>query len=211
MARAPRRLGEGDSPAISPKGDLVAFVQHGQIWMRRSLETPPPGRPSARRGECEPSRWSPDGARLAFVSQPRRSRASSASTSPSPNTLRFIDPSTDRDEYPVWSPDSRSIAFIREPSSGLRAVRQAPCAPASPGRFASPPSRPARAAKSGAPAEGPGSVFRRSLPTISSSGPTGNRLVFPWEARRLDASLLRRARRRRRDTPHARRRSKSRT
>ena len=28
----PRRLGVGASPAVAPAGDLVAFVQRGQIW-----------------------------------------------------------------------------------------------------------------------------------------------------------------------------------
>ena len=28
----PRRLGVGASPALAPAGDLVAFVQRGQIW-----------------------------------------------------------------------------------------------------------------------------------------------------------------------------------
>ena len=29
-------------------------------------------------------------------------------------TLRFLDPSTDMDAYPVWSPDSKQIAFVRQ-------------------------------------------------------------------------------------------------
>src|SRR5207302_424657 len=28
----PRRLSEGHAPAVSPKGDRVAFVRHGQVW-----------------------------------------------------------------------------------------------------------------------------------------------------------------------------------
>ena len=38
--------------------------------------------------------------------------------------LRFLDPSTDYDNYPEWSPDGRDIAFIRIPSSGLRQPRR---------------------------------------------------------------------------------------
>src|SRR5258708_31852053 len=36
---------------------------------------------------------------------------------PVAKTLRYLDPSVDRDSEPVWSPDSREIAFVRIPAS----------------------------------------------------------------------------------------------
>src|SRR5579859_8212890 len=32
---APRRLGEGHSPAVSPKGDSVAFIYKNQVWQAK--------------------------------------------------------------------------------------------------------------------------------------------------------------------------------
>ena len=29
---APRKIGEGHSPAVSPRGDRVAFIRNGQLW-----------------------------------------------------------------------------------------------------------------------------------------------------------------------------------
>ena len=49
---APRKIGDGNSPAVSPKGDRVVFVRHGQLWI-----APLDGKSAASqllkaRGEC---------------------------------------------------------------------------------------------------------------------------------------------------------------
>src|SRR2546423_14127860 len=41
---APRRVGEGHSPAVSPKGDRVAFLRHGQGWGASASDTAAPAR-----------------------------------------------------------------------------------------------------------------------------------------------------------------------
>src|SRR5690349_12267513 len=38
----PRRIGEGASPAVSPKGDRVAFLRHGQVWWASLRDTAAP-------------------------------------------------------------------------------------------------------------------------------------------------------------------------
>jgi dipeptidyl aminopeptidase/acylaminoacyl peptidase len=113
---APRKLDEGDAPAASPRGDLVAYVKHGQIWgigldgaakPRQLLHEP--------MGPAEELTWSPDGTRLAFVSA-RGDHAFIGVLDVTDSTLRYMAPSVDRDVAPAWSPDGRQIAFIRIPT-----------------------------------------------------------------------------------------------
>src|SRR6516164_5654646 len=65
---APKELGEGSEPAVSPKGDRVAFVRRGQIWWTPLDGKGPATQAFVARGECGRPWWSPDGARIAFVS-----------------------------------------------------------------------------------------------------------------------------------------------
>src|SRR5436309_11020102 len=63
----PRRIGEGHAPAVSPKGDRVAFLRRGQIWWASLADTAAEQLIHAR-GTARSLRWSPDGTKLAFVS-----------------------------------------------------------------------------------------------------------------------------------------------
>src|SRR5438477_130940 len=57
---APRRVGEGHSPAVSPTGDRVAFLRHGQVWWAS---------PAVRATRCGPP--TPAGAACSARSSPR--------------------------------------------------------------------------------------------------------------------------------------------
>ena len=113
---APKKLAEGHSPAISPKGDRIAFIQKDEIWMVPLDGAEKPVQAMHARGKANSLRWSPDGTKLAFVSS-RRDHSLIGVFDPAVKTLRYLDPGVDRDFNPAWSADSRQIAFLRVPVS----------------------------------------------------------------------------------------------
>jgi dipeptidyl aminopeptidase/acylaminoacyl peptidase len=113
----PRKIGTGDGAVVSPKGDAVAFVQKGQIWLGDISGTPAATQGPKTRGSAASLRWSPDGSKLAFVSA-RNSHAFIGVYDVRAETVTWLDPSVDRDTEPTWSPDGRQIAFIRQPVNG---------------------------------------------------------------------------------------------
>ena len=69
------------------------------------------------RGKDNTPLWSPDGTRLAFVSDRGDHSFVGVYTTPG-QPLLYLSPSTSFDWDPVWSPDGNSIAFMRQPSHG---------------------------------------------------------------------------------------------
>ena len=177
--KAPRLIGEGNQPAVSPKGARVVFLRKGQVWWA-SLD----GKEKAEqlihaRGQNGGLHWSPDGARLAFVSS-RGNHSFVGLYDAAAKTVRYLDASVDRDDAPVWSSDSRRVAFLRIPTVDehkyFAAVRSGP-----PWSI-----RVADAAGASAghevwkASEGDGSAFR-GLGSEQHLFWAGDRLVFPWE------------------------------
>ena len=176
---APRKIGEGDAPAISPRGDRVVYTRRGQIWWAALDGKTAPAQPFQARGRNERPRWSPDGTRISFVSG-RGDHQFIGVYDIGAHTLRYLDPSTDRDSEPAWSPDGRSIAFIREPSHGGQRIYGAR-------RSDEPWSIRVADAATGEgrevwrAREGAGSVFREVSADNQILWADADRLVFPWE------------------------------
>jgi dipeptidyl aminopeptidase/acylaminoacyl peptidase len=179
----PRKIADGSSPELSPSGDSLAFTRGGQVWIVRVLgDSAKSTELTKLRGGASNLRWSPDGKRLAFVSN--RGRHSFIGVWDfAASSLRYIDPSTDQDGAPVWSPDGKLLAFTHTPSqvSDLIFVpeRESPIpwsirvADASIGT-----SREVWRAK-----PGKGSVFREIVAENQLFwSPNADRIVFPWEA-----------------------------
>ena len=175
----PRKLTDGSSPSLSPAGDRLVFMQRGQIWSMTLEEDAEAAQLFQIRGGAGSLRWSPDGAKLAFVSG-RGNHSFIGVYELASRSLQYLDPSVDEDGSPVWSPDGRQIAYIRRPQvSGI--------VPFMYQREALPWSIRVADVASGMGREiwradeGAGSVFRGVVAGNQLFWGDGNHIVFPWE------------------------------
>ncbi len=106
---------EGDAPAVSAKHTL-AYEKAGQVWTAR-LDGSEAHRLFFDRGRNAHLAWSPDGSKLAFVSN-RGDHAFIGVFSGEAAPLSWLAPSTGIDDAPVWSADGAKIAFTRRPGAG---------------------------------------------------------------------------------------------
>lgn len=173
------RIGPGSSPAVSPRGDVVAYIRGGQIWAAPLDGSGEPRQLVRARGSAGSLRWSPDGSKLAFVSS-RGQHAFVGVYDVASETIRWMDPSVDRDGSPVWSPDGTRIAFIRIPASTrltlFKPVREGKPWSIRVADVATGESREIWRAD-----EGVGSVFSAVVASNQLLWAAGDRIVFPWE------------------------------
>ena len=175
---APRKLAEGHSPAVSPKGDSVAYIFKDQVWRVRLSDGAKPEQLIHDKGKSGSLRWSSDGSRLAFVSQ-RGDHSFVVVYNVEGKSLVYLDPSVDRDSAPVWSPDSRQVAFLRLPARDE----------ITPGPRRSGPPWSIRVADAAAGQghevwradAGRGSVFHGIVGEYQIFWGASDNLIFPWE------------------------------
>jgi dipeptidyl aminopeptidase/acylaminoacyl peptidase len=176
---APRKIGEGHSPAISPSGDRIAYVKGGQIWGASLKDTMPAVQLMHTRGSASELRWSPKGDKLAFVSD-RGDHNFIGVYDASAKTLEYLSPSVDWDTSPSWSPDGARVAFIRTVTTSRRPSFGAI-------RTEEPWSIVVADVASGAgheiwkAKEGIGSAFNGIVSDAQLMWGQGDRIVFPWE------------------------------
>jgi dipeptidyl aminopeptidase/acylaminoacyl peptidase len=175
-----RLLGEGREPQVSPDGKLVAYTLRGQVWTlalddgkaksTQLLQT---------RGNAADLRWSPDGSRLAFVSN-RGDHSFIAMYTAASGAVTYLDPSTDRDSNPAWSPDSTRVAFVRSPSE-RESLQFEPHRAGFPWSLRVVEVASGKAKQIWHADEGPGSVYQRTDSPDQLHWTIGDRVVFPWE------------------------------
>ena len=117
------RLAEGANGALSPDGRFVAFANNGQIYRVPTAH-------AVRTNDIDKGLkpfidiwgtnsdpvWSPDGKKLAFVSE-RTNHSFIAVYDLASKKITYMSPSTDWDLSPTWSSDSRRIAYVKRPGT----------------------------------------------------------------------------------------------
>jgi dipeptidyl aminopeptidase/acylaminoacyl peptidase len=176
---APRKIGEGHSPAISSSGDRIAYVKGGEIWGASLKDTLASVQLMHTRGRAGELRWSPKGDKLAFTSD-RGDHNFIGVYDASAKTLQYLSPSVDEDGSPIWSPDGTRVAFIRVVTTSRRPSFGA-------NRTEEPWSIVVADVATGAGHEiwkakpGVGSAFRDIVSDAQLMWGQGDRIVFPWE------------------------------
>jgi dipeptidyl aminopeptidase/acylaminoacyl peptidase len=176
---SPRKLAEGNSIAVSPKGDRIAYVRKGQIWWTSLDEKHAPEQAFVTRGTLERPVWSAGGDRLAFVSD-RGDHSFVGVYDAGKSRLLYLDPSTSFDSEPLWSPEGRNVAFLRQPSHGKGRIYGARRAD-EPWSICLADAETGHGKQIWIAAEGPGSVFREMAAESQLLWAAGDRIIFPWE------------------------------
>ena len=125
------KLGEGTTPELSPDGRSVLYAKDGQIYRYQITAGTASTASRMRVGSAADSkqqpfikawgtnsgmRWSPDGTKVAFVSN-RIDHSFVGVYDVRTREVKFLSPSVDHDTSPTWSPDSARVAFIRRPGT----------------------------------------------------------------------------------------------
>lgn len=111
----PAKIDEGDSPVISSKG-VIAYLKEDHVWSA-PLAGGKPERLFFDRGKDSDLHWSPDGSRLAFVSD-RHDHSFIGIFTAKDAPIVYLAPSTGRDISPRWSPDGKRVVFARMAGEG---------------------------------------------------------------------------------------------
>ena len=178
----PVRVGPGSSPAPSPRGESLAFTRKGQVFWAPLDGSKEPAALIQTRGRSGSLRWSPDGSRLAFVSN-RGDHSFVGVYDMAARTVRWLAPGVDKDMEPAWSPDGTRVAFLRAPARKVFPIFR-PNRETQPWSILVADASTGRAVTIWRAREGAGSAFHQiEAPNALfwGIGEVGDRIVFPWE------------------------------
>ena len=175
----PVRVGPGSNPAPSPRGDGLAFTRKGQVFWAPLDGSKEPAALIQTRGGSGSLRWSPDGSRLAFVSN-RGNHDFVGVYDMAAKTVRWMAPGVDEDMAPAWSPDGTRVAFIRAPARKVFPLFR-PNRETQPWSILVADAATGRATTVWRAREGRGSAFHGIEAANALFWGTGDRIVFPWE------------------------------
>jgi dipeptidyl aminopeptidase/acylaminoacyl peptidase len=174
-----RKVIDGGSFTVAPDRPRIAYARGREIFFLELAAEAEPTRIAWIRGSAGSLAWSPDGSRLAFVSN-RGDHAFVGVVEPGAARVTYLDPSVANDGAPVWSPDGRRIAFLRVPNE--RVVHMF-----APRREALPFSIHVARVETGESREvwradaGVGSAFSGINASNQLFWGADDRIVFPWE------------------------------
>lgn len=110
----PRLIGDGASPTPAPNANVIAYTARNSIVVTPLDGSGKPQTIVRDLGRDGSLAWSPDGARIAFVSS-RGDHSLVGVYDLARKSITWLAPSVDRDVGPVWSPNGDRLAFIRIP------------------------------------------------------------------------------------------------
>ncbi len=171
-------IGEGKSQRVSPVENVIVYINKGQIWYKNLDDDLEEMQLFTIRGGASNLRWSPDGSKMAFVSNRGDHNFIGVYNFASKNLI-YLSPSVDLDNGPVWSPDGSKIAFVRIPNERNRLIFE-------PHRTGLPWSIRIADVTNGNSSQlwqadkGRGSVFRQ-IESENQIFWAGDHIVFPWE------------------------------
>jgi dipeptidyl aminopeptidase/acylaminoacyl peptidase len=179
-AGEPVRVGTGGGAKVSPRGDGVAFLQKGEVFFAPFEGKGEPVRWVRVRGGARQLRFSPDGSKLAFVSQ-RGDHSFVGVYDLATKTIRWMAPSVDDDSDPVWSPDGTRLAFLRVPASSKLPLFRPNRSAAQPWSILVADAATGQAKVAWRAEPGPGSAFHEMVAANQILWAAEERLIFPWE------------------------------
>jgi dipeptidyl aminopeptidase/acylaminoacyl peptidase len=118
-AAAPRLLGDMGCPEedcediqISPDGTRAVWSAKKKLWLAGVDGKQQAKELASVRGAADDPKWSPDGKHIVFVSG-REGHSLIAIYDFEGGSIRYMEPSVDKDSTPRWSADGKWVVFVR--------------------------------------------------------------------------------------------------